>query len=93
MELINVEGGGGQFVIHETKHLVRRFIPKGAPRGTVYVREHDVNVGLGKTAHRVGIWDNVADIVVIIFHMRLLAGLHGVAIKNVEPGITSLIKP
>ena len=59
--------------VKEAKYLKGRFVSKGSAGSRINVRKHKVNAVLGEAVKRVGVWDDIAYVVVIVFDMWLLA--------------------
>ena len=72
--------------IKEHEHLIRSPVRQGLPRCRVDMGEHDVQILLAHPVQLVLVRYYVPDIVVIVFHMRLLAGLHRVAVDHPASG-------
>jgi len=50
------------------------------------------STGRRERFHRVAVRDDVTDIVVIVFHMGFLAGLHRVAVEDIQPGVSLAVQ-
>ena len=85
-DLVNVHLRRNSFAMKECENFERRPVTEHLSWCRIDVREHGVDVILTKDLHRIAVWDDVSDVVVIVFYVWFLARLHRITKEHTQTG-------